>query len=71
MKTYNLKGREVYIQATERSPINWRNGCGTGLPYKSAPYFVRYVDTNEIAIDGRFCCVATAKESIENANKHN
>ena len=69
-KTYDFCGRKVYIEPTVRQPLNWRtNGRGTGFPYKTAPYRVKYMDDDTLAIDGIFCCVATAKESIEYHNQ--
>lgn len=68
MKTYNLLGRQVYIEPTVRYP--YKNTGGNMLPYKSKPYRVKYVDDNSLAIDGIFCSVATAEESIETRNKH-
>ena len=67
MKTYNLKnGRQVYIKPTIRTP--WKGGS-QGLPYSTKPYTIRYVEDDSLAIDGIFCCVATAKKSIESYNK--
>ena len=67
MKTYTLKnGRKVYIKPTIRTP--WKGGS-KGLPYSTKPYTIRYVEDDSLAIDGTFCCVATAKESIEFYNK--
>lgn len=67
MKKYNLLGREVYIEPTTHSPV--RESSRYNLSYKGKPYFVKYVDTGELAIDGIFCSVATARESIEFQNK--
>lgn len=69
MKTYNLLGREVYIEPTIRYP--YKNTGGNMLPYKSKPYRVKYVDDNSLAIDGEYCVVALAKEAIERRNKQN
>jgi hypothetical protein len=67
MKTYNLLGRKVYIEPTIKHP--YKNTGGNMLPYKSKPYFVKYMDDNSLAIDGRFYSVNDAKESIEFRNK--
>lgn len=70
VKTYDFCGRKVYIEPTVRSPANWRNnGRGTGFPYRTAPYRVKYVDDNTLAIDGIFAYVSYAKEAIERYNK--
>lgn len=68
MKTYNLLGRKVYIESTVRTPF--KNTAGNMLPYKTKPYRIKYADNNKIAINGDFCSVATAKESIEFHNKY-
>lgn len=65
-KTYDFNGRKVYIRPTMRTP--WKGGS-KGLPYPTKPYTVRYIDDDSLAIQGMFCCVATAKESIMFNNK--
>lgn len=70
VKTYDFCGRKVYIAATIREPLNWRsNGRGSGFPYRTAPYRVKYVDDDTLAIDAIYAYASYAKESIEYGNK--
>lgn len=68
MKIYDLKGRKVYIQPTIKTPY-FHGYTKYGTPYRSKPYRVRYVEDDSLAINGEFCSVATAKESINFYNK--